>query len=204
MDSGILFADGSGTIAQWVGAIGTLLAVLVALFLQLFIPWWRRPTLTVHHEASGKFLPTVITDAGQRRSYARIQVVNDGALIARDCRGYLLEVERLNAGTNTYVTVFEDTIPLAWSYVAANPHWRGVDLPRPVPHYLNLGWAEEGGDQFFLDLIAFPIHCRDLMKEKGIYRVTVQIAAEGAATVPVKLTIRWSGEWNTFGVTRES
>jgi hypothetical protein len=199
----ILLADGTGTLAQWFAAIGTLLAVVVALFLQLYLPWRRRPKLQVEHATGGRFLLPIATGDGTRREYARVGVVNKGYMVARSCRGYLVKVERFIPALPGWSTLVEDTVPLAWSFVGPDLNARGIDLSPRVPHYLNLGWTDQVSNSLYLDLVPAPTYRDDLIKEHGEYRLTVQISAEGAEPALEKFKLMWRGEWNNWAVTRE-
>jgi hypothetical protein len=189
--------------------------VWVALRLEEIRRRRNRPVLAVRYEASSRFLlktpiETRVPDASGNLvtqevagEYARIQVKNLGRQTALDCRGYLLKVEQLNTATKSYIELFEDTIPLAWSHIVPRSDGRGIDLPCDVPYFLNIGWVQDGGDQFNLDLVPRPLYVRNLIREQGVYRLTVYVTAEGADAVPQQFSLMWNAGKSPFGFTQE-
>src|SRR4051812_7958574 len=79
-----------GTPGIWgfAGAVlGAVTATGTAIFLQWFLPWWRRPILVITHrrDLEGVLVNTDNTSGAHER-YARIQVRNEGTGIAKNAR----------------------------------------------------------------------------------------------------------------------
>jgi hypothetical protein len=195
--------------AQLLAAAATVGAVWVALRLQDIRDRRSRPVLAIRHEMASRFLlktparlPAASDQGGGapasvQREYFRVQVENIGVSTAKDSRAYLLKVERFEDGAKAYRPIFEDTIPVAWSFIFPGPSGGGLDLPRRLPHYLNVGWAEEGSDEFRLDLMPRPVYVEGLIREQGQYRLTIHVTAEGAQGVTQTFDLLWRGGINT-------
>jgi cellobiose-specific phosphotransferase system component IIC len=94
-----------GNLAQWVGALGTILAVIVALFKTEFLQWLRRPNLKIVvslgppecHAVPFTFKVAQDTPIQIAQSYYfRIYVLNDGKTRAEQVQVYVAGLSRPN------------------------------------------------------------------------------------------------------------
>lgn len=143
----------SPSLADWLTAIGTILAVAVALLIagaSTIKKWIYRPVLKVEFENGPPFArpPTPITvPAGAPPAFGyfiRLRVTNSGKSIARDVEGKLMRI--YGAGTLQERNDFDPT----------NLHWAGHDqhggeVPRTVDihktafEFLDLVNTQSGG-----------------------------------------------------------
>ena len=98
---------------------GTLLGVIVGWILSLVTPFALR-SLTISIFGPRLNLlpwnePTPTNVDGMTQWYVNVEVHNDKRRIARQCRGYLLKIERMS-GDLTTQNVFERTLHCIWEF----------------------------------------------------------------------------------------
>lgn len=210
------------TVAQWVEAIGTLLAVIVALVIALFQDsmrsWVNRPDLKVTIEAASPDcikIPLVARQGGRvvaeaNTYYLRLKVTNQGKSTANRVEVFAEKLWREAVdGTFQEVTSF---IPmnLAWSdfnTVFSQPilpkMYRYCDLAHIVDPTHRASFVHEQKEWpnvsenktiLSLDTIVKPNNLNHLLPF-GRYRL--QIALAGANASPIRNTVEISvkGDW---------
>jgi hypothetical protein len=117
-----------GTIAQWFGGFATFLAVLVALFKDALLRWWRRPILTIDFKnLEDNNVPVQYKYQGKdvEEIVYRARLTNGGWDTAKNCRVFLTSIKEV-INTNEVKTNYHDSKPLSW------PGWKFE--PRDIPH----------------------------------------------------------------------
>ena len=187
-------------------AVGTLGAVLYALFRDLFVTPRRRPKLSLRFDPSGNDQIVVGTAGGDEAAYVRLRVANQpGRDTADDVVVVVTELRRLDSeDTRTDVTPIG--LPLTWSgttppltVAAVHPgSGRHVDL-------LHVDWP--GGDEVEiaqkwtdtvpvqLDLTPKPGGGRDFLRF-GAYELSVEVRARNADAICYMVPVVWDGKWS--------
>lgn len=203
------------SLAQWFGAVGTIAAVLVALFKDPFIAWKRRPRLNVTctkdspwttkgpifvHDQSGNVLWT--GDC----YYVRVKVENSGNTRAEKVQVYAEKLEKLGQAAKTFYEV-KTFVPLnlRWSNLGVaildgispkmgafcdvlalcDPGNPTRTLPPGMPQSSTVGE---------LQLEVKPLSRPDLL-EPGTYRLTLRIAAANAEPIDKVFKFTHTGSW---------
>src|SRR3990170_8414429 len=109
---------------QWVSAIGTVLAVIVAIVLSvssLIAKWWNKPRFKVEFTNEKPYCRT--TNFPQYQAYwIRLKVLNVGRSVAKDCKGKLVKI--IDAETKEERKDF-DPIVLYW---VGEPFGEPIDI----------------------------------------------------------------------------
>lgn len=132
--------------------------------------------------------------------YIRVRVTNMSKVIAKDCRAYLVEIEKQDENAKFVPTVYCDAIQLAWSCQGAEDRYRAIDICKGVNQYIDVIVTRSNSPEFDPQIRVKPFRYSDLFKEIGSFRFTIQASADGADPVIFKLNFDWEGCWDTFGV----
>jgi hypothetical protein len=199
-------------------AIGTIGAVVYALFRDVFLIPRRRPKLDLRFDHVGNDQVIVATATGFEAAYVRLRVANGaGKDTADDVVVMVTEVRRLPDSQEATAEVRPIGLPLAWSgtsppLTVSSVHpgsQRHVDLLHvdwPARDEVEIArkWSETVPLQ--LDLTPKPAGGQDIL-QSGTYEISVEIRARNADvicyTVPVSWDGRWSGKaamWDHLGV----
>jgi hypothetical protein len=200
-----------GTLAQWAGAAATFLAVLVALFRESAVRWFRRPRLiaTIRLAAPNCVRTPMYVEAGDQILeidcyYFRLLVENQGRGRAELVQVYAGRLLRRNAG-NEFIPV-DEFLPLnlRWAhspliFADINPRMgRHCDLGHVVDpqsaHTVgdSLPNVPPGTPLLHLDLEVVPA-TRSHLLTPGTYRLQLQIAAANSRAVTTELEITLNG-----------
>jgi hypothetical protein len=112
---------------DWITAVGTIGAVVVALLLGLgLVEWWRRPKLKLEISDAPFDRVTTRTVAGPPAAYLRARVANQGRSAAKNVNVAILSVAEWQSGAWRRVKPELDGRPLAWSNTDPTAQ---VDIP---------------------------------------------------------------------------
>jgi hypothetical protein len=202
-----------GTIADWTVAAATFLAVLVALFQDVFRAWVFGPRLNIEVETAPPDCVAVPFHDSRgflvaNSYYVRFRVRNDGRSGAEGVEVYAKEVQRLQSnGQWQRLTTFP-TMNLIWADVGGVP--MGLIGPGTAKH-CNLGRvvdpakrrAEDYNSKlnlpddvvsFLFELAVKPNHQGHIIGP-GVYRVLLEVSARNATTINRVLTLAIEGPW---------
>jgi hypothetical protein len=135
-----------------------------------------------------------------RANYIRIEVTNTSIYAARDCKAYLIDIEKQDETGKFVSTVYCDSIQLAWSCQGERDRYGGVDIHKGVRQYIDLVVTREGSNIFYPQTMVIPRRYSGLFKQIGLFRFTVQVSAAGADPIRILLLMRWNGAWNDYEV----
>lgn len=127
-------------IAQWIGAIGTVLAVVTALFIQVALVWIRRPRLRLlafdpaTEDAAPFYRELSRIGPSDDSLWLRVRVINAGIHTAREVEVVLTYVAHLGAEGDEHRAGVFPSRSLQWSDV---PDGR-LDLPAGVPRLVDV------------------------------------------------------------------
>lgn len=122
----------SPSITDWLTAIGTIGAVVIALFLNTLLKWYRRPILTIEFENKAPFCRHVPQTNKSIAYFLRLRVKNTGRSMARDCEGKLVKIQDFNPR-------YERT-----DFDPSNLHWAGhgtsnaISIHKKAYEYLDI------------------------------------------------------------------
>ncbi len=206
---------------EWLAAIGTIAAVVIALFLAVFHErlrrWGWHPLLDIRFTSSPPDChSTIVTDKARNLAlpcyYFRIRVCNSGNTSAENVEVFIERIERRRAD-GTYEN-WEQFLPLnlLWS------HYKAVYFPKIAPDtekYCDLGHIFrpedrqqlelEGEDNRLLGLSqAETVMCLELvvrpntgshLLRRGEYKIWVVAVAANAAVERRTLELNLTGLW---------
>jgi hypothetical protein len=189
--------------AALVGAIsGCILTLVAALGTHLF----TRPRLKLKFEKeSCDFIRNFPRQGSEGEleegRLIRIKVENTGHSVAKDCRGYVTNVQRWSTGRNMWVPTnptYADCLRLFWTYETATPNmaaavqpYEGIDVFPNVPQYLDVFLFRINAQAIMLRSVVGQFHYKCLFPigagEK--YRITVLVSAERAKYITHELEL---------------
>ncbi len=132
--------------------------------------------------------------------YLRVKVVNRGRRTARNCKGYLADVEVWRGGAFCE-TNYADYMRLVWSHYAGSP---SLDLLPEVPHWLDLVSTLEHDRRFFLEIDPKAARYAGGFDETSVYRLTIKVFAEDAEPAQAFVFLHWNGCWDSLDVFDEA
>jgi hypothetical protein len=212
-----------GNIAQWAGATATSLAVLVALFREPFVRWWRRPILNVigvmgpphSHKIAGEYTPQVVTLTSAtslpsvtiQTFHFRLWIENEGKTRAEQVQVFAASLSRRTVDGSFKIDTHFLPMNLRWSH-DNQVYAQGIS-PK-IGKHCDLGHIIEPSQkaQFKEDLpgvtamdtvfaLALEVQPQSLphLLAPGTYRLELHIAAANSAPVTKTLEIVHSGNW---------
>jgi hypothetical protein len=209
-----------GTLAQWAGATATFLVVLVALFKDGVLRWWRRPKLTVSISlASPDCHKTQMTYESQHNYlvadcyYLRLWVKNLGRTRAEQVQVFAEKLYQQGAGGSFKEIDRFLPMNLKWSHghqLSGGPEIFAQGISPQMGKHCDLGHIIDPQFRSFSgeDLADVPpnktLLALDLeflsatlshLISPGTYRLHLRVAAANSTPVPKTLEITVTGEW---------
>jgi hypothetical protein len=164
----------------------------------------RGPRLDLEFREKGNFIShTTLTGNGQSIPcrYVRVKVTNTGQTSARNCRGFLIGLERKSkSGDFELVNGGDDTIQLIWSHASGNARGEGFDMSPGVARYLDVLSTAEGRRHFNIECPRIPNTLIPCLDQHGTYRLTILASAEEAEPKEIRLVFEWNGDWQNSKV----
>ena len=132
--------------------------------------------------------------------YLRVKVVNRGRRTARDCNGFLANLE-VWCGGAFCETNYADFMRLVWSNYAGSP---SLDLLPDVPHWLDLVSTLEHHSRFFLETDPKATRYANGFDDTSVYRLTIKVFAEDAEPAQSFVYLHWDRRWDSLDVFDET
>jgi len=141
-----------------------------------------------------------VTNAETEAYYIRARVENKGHQIAKQCKVFLINVEKYNPATRKYEdTIFCDSIQLTWSASGNdNDKFRALDLPRGVKQYIDLISTRKISQAYRLEVQTQLFRYQELFLEQGEFLLTILVSGDNVQPVYKKILFVWNGRWNDF------
>ena len=184
------------------GVIGFTSAVLS----EPFRHWIWGPKLKVEFIKSGKgFVTDTRLNGIEDAHYVRVKVLNKGRQIAKQCRAYLVNVEKWNNATNKFEsTDYCDSLQLACS-AQENPEepyaaYRALDMPKGVPQFIDIVMTIKSHSNYIIKTRMLLNRYKPLFQEHGKFQYTVLVSGDNAKPKSKKVIFNWSGDWDNFEV----
>lgn len=192
----------SETRAALVGAVvAAILALAGIVAAEPLICAILGPTLEAAFvKSGGSIIDTPTTSSGDRPlKYFRVRVVNTGRRVAKNCRAYLTRVERRSDGGKFVSAEYSDSVPLPWAYRVDNDKQVAIDIPRSVPHFVDVvfvGAACESTFRGFHLAAAFrPEKYAQLLADGTAYRITIVVTSDEGALAEEVVELEYAGSW---------
>ena len=129
--------------------------------------------------------------------YVRIKVINDSRPLAKDCRAYLVGIEREQPDGTFGPTLYCDSIPLAWS--CRDDHaYDPIDLPNGVAQFIDLVSVRSISDEYKFEIWPLPHRYRGFLRDKATFRFTVQVSGKNVKPVFARVRFKWGGVWDKY------
>lgn len=169
-----------------------------------FLVWlWYRPILSVRLAAPlgfqfEDFQQDELGDYGpvnREMSHIRVRIKNEGGIVARNCRAWLVgideEIVDPVTGVILHSSFFEESLPLVWSY---NPDLEAVSIAPGVTFNADVIEFE-----FFPEpqlrqsdgRILHPRQYQELFRREGTYQYRVQVSSDDANSAHLEFRFRW-------------
>lgn len=210
-----------GTLAQWVGATATFLAVLVALFKDEFLRWRRKPGIRVTialappdcHKTTLTYVvqKTAVTYGAADCYYLRLWVENVGKTRAERVQVYAARLLRRSAD-GSFKPV-EEFLPmnLRWSHggpggpeIFADGISPGMGKHCDLGHIVDPAFRKDVGDDLPILGVSDTVLALDLeiqpntlshLVPPGVYHLTLKTAAANCPPLATTLELTIIGKW---------
>ena len=179
-------------------AVGFLGGFFTALFAEPLRRWLYAPHLALTFGTSIDFLTRTpeSSPAGSHDAlYVRIKVVNTRSALAKSCRAYLVNVEREGSSGKFEPTEYCESMQLGWS-TQAEQTFDALDLPRDVPHFVDIFSTRSTSNSFTLATKAIPLRYEQMLCTPGVYRFTVVVSGDGVKPTTIRPAVSWLGAWH--------
>jgi hypothetical protein len=185
------------------GAIGFVSAVLAPIVVEPLKRRFFDPKLKVEFIEGDKGFITDTKEKGVTEAhYVRVKVINTGRQIAKQCRAYLVNVEKWNTSTNKFEpTIYCDSLQLAWSARANTEEaYSPLDMPRDINQFIDIVSTRRPEIDYKIMVYAHLYRYEPLFKEHGKFRYTVVVSGDNVKPASTKVVFEWSGDWHNFTV----
>ncbi|MEW8440373.1 MAG: hypothetical protein AB2689_19670 [Candidatus Thiodiazotropha taylori] len=129
--------------------------------------------------------------------YIRVKIQNTKPHIAKNCRAYLVGVEKADEHDNFKQTIYGDSIPLPWS-CRGNEAYGPLDLARGIVQFIDIVSTRSVAPDFKPEIKPVPYRYFNLFHQHGKYRFTIQVSGENVKPVFIKVIFNWSGVWDKY------
>ena len=186
------------------GAIGFMSAVLAPIAVEPLKHCVFGPKLKVEFIEGDRSFKTDTKEqaasTGTDAHYVRVKMLNTGRQIAKQCRAYLVNVERWSESTSKFEpTIYCDSLQLAWS-ARGNEAYHPLDVPRDINQFIDVVSTRKPERDYRVETNPQLFRYENLFKEHGKFRYTVRVSGDNVKSVSIKIVFEWSGDWHNFVV----
>lgn len=175
-------------------SLSFILGFITAIFADPIKKWLEKIKLSLSFEPSIDIITTPDGD-GKQAIYVRVKVSNHiNSRYARQIAPYLVLIERKLADEQSFKTIFDTPLILAWSY---RGHVGTIDLPPKMWAYFDV--VKFDGDHHYPlpATIHKPLLWKTNLGHFATYRLTFCVSSENTKQILKKqLTFKWTGKWN--------
>lgn len=194
-----------GSLAEWLGAVGTVGAVIVALFTPLFArrrEWRRRPILDVTLRLNPPDCHKTIMEARNSSGqvihhdcyYYRLWVENEGSTTAENVQVFVSSIKQLKDGEYKGLNSFLP-MSLKWSYRGGKVFSEGISS-KMGQHCDLFHMIRTFGKPIFANLdVEIPPLNRSHQLAPGNYQIYFKIAGSNCDPIEKVLTFCFNGKW---------
>jgi hypothetical protein len=197
------------TVGEFSKMIGS---AFLGAFIALYLPFFRRliwgPKLTLFFDKNidgciAKTPIELIMKNGERIEtegyYIRVMVRNEKYLLARDCRAFLVNIEKKGEDNEFHPTVYYDSIQAQWA-CRSGQGFSGIDLPRGMNQFIDVIGSIKDNPNVDPKIDSKIFMHRSLFSEIGTFRYTIQVSGNELNPVKIKFIFKWNGKWDDFDV----
>lgn len=178
---------------EWLAAIGTVSAVVVALGGPWFWQWWFRPVLRFEYEPCEPFCRCTDMEIDGRRAktrWIRLRIVNKGRGTARRCKAKLLAVFDANGTPRGD----RDPMMLRWSATPEEHELEPLDLANGETRFLDVVFAHDLDTQWArIPTHATPPGFIPALEANREHRIRVAIYADNAEPHQEDFSVTYDG-----------
>ncbi len=188
--------------------VGLVVGVLTKVVADLLVFRTLSPHLDVEFTRNHLF----VAETQNAPTYVRIRVINRGYRTAKNCRGFLLRIERLSEN-NVYEPVNggEECLALIWSNSVLQDRMRGFDLAPKSARFLDIFSVHDHDPSWLPEVIPsepdttpnLPNRLVPELNVQGKWRLTIQVCADETDPAVIALTFDWVGLATSLNVSRD-
>jgi hypothetical protein len=180
--------------------IGGLIGFIAAVWAEQIRHLIWGPKLKVEFIEGEKGFKTNTKDGHIDAHYVRVRVLNTGRQVAKQCRAYLVNVEKWDESIDDFgPTIYCDSLQLAWSAQTNNiTAYRALDIPKGIPQFIDLISTRQGDSNYRIKTELHLNRYKDLFEELGKFRYTVLVAGDNAEPKSREIIFEWMGDWDIF------
>ena len=170
-------------------AIGTIGAVVMAVFSDPIRIWFFRPKLRIAYEGPGSIVRTV-DDHGNNLTYVRVAIWNDGNRNAKNVRVLVTDLTLQTVG-KADIEFDSEVLELGFALSGGGP----TDIPRGTYRLADICCLNRGVTatlQFLFLKTPNYFPAGDLCE--GRYKVTLKVTAENSGTETEIVQFEWNGK----------
>lgn len=191
--------------SQWIIAGATLLALLLWYTLTYanslrkesepkidlrFAPTEKYLKNETHQEVSQSSGQPVSAVTGLTQRLLRIEAINHGTQIARDCAAYLIGVHRIDPDGDLINTEFDEPKTLKWS----ESDDETINMRHGIHHYFRVLTVQDSSGQIEFEFVRPPsLDLHNLCAEPGTYRLRVSVRGDGVESKNLHLKVTTTG-----------
>ncbi len=187
--------------------IGAVLGFTAAVFAEPLKQWLYRPKLklefgddpgcTARTPEQAQLQGPRPVQSIHEADYIRIKVKNTKPVIAKNCRAYLVAIERADNSGGFKPTIYGDSIPLPWA-CRGEEAYGPLDLLRGIVQFVDVVSTRSVSPDFKPEIKPIPYRYIDLFRQHGTFRFTVQVSGENVKPVFIKVVFKWAGVWDKY------
>ena len=203
--SGFISSNTAHSMLAWAVGFAT------AIFAEPFRSAIFRPKLTLEFgdglefktrtPEQASYVDVVRVQSNHEAEYVRIKVRNSKRSVAKNCRAYLVAIEKRNEYGDFKPTIYCDSIQLAWSCRGPKRRYDPVDLPYGVAQFIDLvsTRSQENLTSLFRpELQVTPMRYAELFSQLGTFHFKVQVSGENVKPVFIRIDFHWAGIWDKY------
>lgn len=142
--------------------------------------------------------PELLNGQPSEATYLRLKVRNKSFRLAKSCRAFLTNVQRIDRAGHARNTEYCDSIQLAWS-VRPDEQYGAQDLAQGVPYFVDIASFRDGTDVFMPHVKSLPLRYHPIFAAQGQYLLTIVVSGDGVKPGTVKVRIDWRGDRKAIG-----
>ena len=131
--------------------------------------------------------------------YIRVKVCNRKSVLAKECRAFLINIEKSDENGNFTPTIYCDSIQLQWA-CRSGQGFNGIDLAKGVNQFIDVLSTQKDNVIIYPKIEMMPFRYEKLFRENGTFRFTIQVSGNEVQPVSLRFIINWKGKWDEIEV----
>lgn len=138
--------------------------------------------------------------------YFRGSLINPNRDVINNVTPFITNVEKMDANGDFQPVGFQDSLPLGWSGVIGNASHAPSNLRHKIPKYFDIFDVNaecRGRDgHFYIPVRPLPLYLRNIFRDNGDYRLTVNVSGDNTATQTMTLVVHLEDNWQNTAMRR--